>query len=164
MRQQRNHVNADRPLHFYVGEMNVICRHCQALRFPRESLNCCHNGKVSLPPLQEHPVIFRQFFYGDNREASNFRNKIRRYNSAFAFASFGANMKPPPGRGPCCFRLQGQIYHYATNLHPNETDGRKYGQLYITETNQAIRTRANATENSNCILSVFLTDFACYGK
>ncbi|KAF2354778.1 hypothetical protein FHG87_014467 [Trinorchestia longiramus] len=85
----------------------------------------------------------------------NFRQNKRNYNSAFAFASFGANIEPPLGRGPYCFRLQGQTYHYASNLHADDPDERRYGQLYILETNEAIQTRANALESANCLVSVF---------
>ncbi|KAF2347263.1 hypothetical protein FHG87_021981 [Trinorchestia longiramus] len=86
-----------------TGAMDVRCQFCGALRFQREQLNC-HNGKVSLPPLQEYPANLRLLFDADGAEGSNFRQNIRNYNSAFAFLSFGANITPPPGRGPYCFR------------------------------------------------------------
>ncbi|KAF2347329.1 hypothetical protein FHG87_021916 [Trinorchestia longiramus] len=69
------------------------------LRFQREQLNC-HHGKGLLPPLQEYPENLRLLFDVDGAEGSNFRQNIRNYNSTFAFASFGANIRPPPGRGP----------------------------------------------------------------
>ncbi|KAF2353296.1 hypothetical protein FHG87_015951 [Trinorchestia longiramus] len=72
-------------------------------------------------------------------KAVTHRQNIRNYNSAFAFASFSASIKPPPGRGPYCFRLQGQTYHYASNLHADDPEERRYGQLYILETNEAIK-------------------------
>ncbi|XP_014781602.1 uncharacterized protein LOC106877253 [Octopus bimaculoides] len=122
VQQQRNAIKEDQTLGFHIGDMNVICRYCGALRFSREILNCCHKGKVLIPALEENPGNLKQLFDINNHEGSNFRNNIRRkYNSAFASASFGANIKPPPGPGPYCFRLQGQIYHYTSNLHPNET-------------------------------------------
>ena len=43
---------------YYIGALNVRCQFCGALRFQREQLNCCHNGKVSLPSLQEYPRKF----------------------------------------------------------------------------------------------------------
>ncbi|KAF2345203.1 Hemocyanin N-terminal [Trinorchestia longiramus] len=58
----------------------------------------------------------------------NFRQNIRNYNSAFAFASFSANIRHPPGRGQYCFGLQGQTYHYASNLHADDTEERRYSQ------------------------------------
>ncbi|KAF2365688.1 Phoxous domain [Trinorchestia longiramus] len=94
-------------------------------------------------------------YKGVGHEGSNFRQNIRNYNPAFAFASFGAIIRPPPGREPYCFRLQGQTCHYASNLHGDDPEERRYGQLYILETNEAIQTRANAHENANCLVSVF---------
>ncbi|KAF2345947.1 hypothetical protein FHG87_023298 [Trinorchestia longiramus] len=90
----------------YTGAMGVRCQFCGALRFQREQLNCCHNEKVSLPPLQEYPEILSLLFDADGAEGSNFRQNIRNYNSAFAFASFGANIRPPSGRGPYSFRYK----------------------------------------------------------
>ncbi|KAF2369120.1 hypothetical protein FHG87_000128 [Trinorchestia longiramus] len=107
-----------------TGAMDVRCQFCGALRFQREQLNCCHNGKVSLPPLQEYSENLRLLFDAHGAEGSNFRQNIRNYNSAFTFASFGANIRPPPGRGPYCFRLQGQTYHYGSNLHADDLEER----------------------------------------
>ena len=73
-----------------VGPMTTQCQHCQALRFPRESLNCCHSGKVSLPALADYPQPLKDLFTSTSSEARNFRENIRKYNSAFSFASFGA--------------------------------------------------------------------------
>ena len=154
VQHHRNAVNIEHQI-YYIGSLDVRCQFCGALRFQREQLNCCHNGKVSLPPLQDYPEDLRLLFDADNAESSNFRHNIRKYNSAFAFASFGANIRPPPGRGPYCFRLQGQTYHCASNLHANDLEERRYGQLYIIETDEAIQTRANAHENANCLVSVF---------
>ncbi|KAF2368082.1 hypothetical protein FHG87_001166 [Trinorchestia longiramus] len=139
----------------YTGAMDVRCQFCEALRFQREQLNCCHNGKVSLPPLQEYPKNLRLLVVADSAEGSNFRQNIRNYNSAFAFATFGVNIRPPPRRGAYCFRLQGQTYHYASNLHADDPEERRYGQLYILETNEAIQTRAIGHENANCLVSAF---------
>ena len=53
----------------YLGPM-TFCQHCQALIFPIESLNCCHNGKVSLPPLGEYPSPLKDLFTGSNTTES----------------------------------------------------------------------------------------------
>ena len=37
------------PDYKYLGEMNYICQHCGAKKFPDEThFLCCHNGKVVL--------------------------------------------------------------------------------------------------------------------
>jgi hypothetical protein len=76
----------------YLGPMTRVCEHCQALRFQTEALNCCHNGKVSLPSLGNYPAPLKDLFTGSSTEAINFRENIRQYayNSSFSFASFAA--------------------------------------------------------------------------
>ena len=67
----------------YLGPMTRVSQHCKALRFPSEPLNCCHNGKVSLPLLGDYPLPLKDLFTGSNTaESSNFQD-----NSAFSFAS-----------------------------------------------------------------------------
>jgi len=39
-----------------IGQMDVICLHCNAKKFPNEAPGmCCCNGKVSLPQLRDPP-------------------------------------------------------------------------------------------------------------
>jgi len=140
-------------IQYNIGEMNVNCSHCGALRFTSESFNCCHNGKVSLPNLQEYPAQLKRSFDINDHEEAKFREYIRNYNSAFAFASFGANISLPPGRGPYCFRLHGQTYHHVSSLHPGDNDAGKYGQLYIIDGQEAVQARFVAPENGNCLQS-----------
>ncbi|KAF2346468.1 hypothetical protein FHG87_022775 [Trinorchestia longiramus] len=121
--------------------MNVMCRFCSAFRFQGELLNCCHNGKVRLPSLQECPLLLRRLLECDNHEARNYRDNIRNYNAAFSFASFGADVIMPPGRGPYCFRLQSHTYHFISGFHLNNNERRKYGQVYILDSAEAIQTK-----------------------
>lgn len=130
--------------------MSQSCEYCHALRFPQESLNCCHNGKVRLPPLSNYPDELKELILGSSVQAKNFRTNIRRYNSAFAFASFGAQTASVPGRGTYCFRIHGQIYHHTNTLHPSEGRSPEYGQLYIIEGEQAITTRMGNEANQPC--------------
>jgi hypothetical protein len=39
-----------------------------------------------------------------------------------AIASMGAEVKSPPGNGPCCFRTLSQIYHLVSQLYPNDAN------------------------------------------
>ncbi|KAF2363467.1 hypothetical protein FHG87_005777 [Trinorchestia longiramus] len=63
----------------YTGAMDVRCQFSGALRFQREQLNCCHNGKFSLLPLQEYPENLRLLFDADGAVGSNFKQNIRNY-------------------------------------------------------------------------------------
>ncbi len=149
---------------YYVGAMNVTCNFCQALRFPNERLNCCHNGKVILTELAPYPPEMHQLISGNNTQARHFQDNIRRYNSAFAFASFGAQISVAQGRGPYSFRIHGQIYHRSGTLHPHGNDLPSYSQLYILEGHQAVEARMQQPQNKPCqrqimnILSVFLKE------
>ena len=130
--------------------MDVVCQFCGAYRFRGEELNCCHNGKVLLPPLPEYPPEFQQLLTSNNEQSRNFKENIRQYNSSVSFASFGAKTATPPGRGPYTFRLHGQIYHRAGCLHPPDTAAPSYSQLYIIEANHAIQARLQHAQNQHC--------------
>ena len=134
----------------YIGPMNNVCEYCNALRFTNESLNCCHNGKVSLPELSPYPEELKDLLINNSVQAKNFRDYIRQYNSAFAFASLGANIDKITTRGPYCFRIHGQIYHQTGCLHPSEKNNHQYGQLYILEGDQAVASRMKIQKNCHC--------------
>ena len=138
-------LSSDFNLH-YLGPMSQLCPYCNAFRFPKELLNCCHNGKVAIDTF-DYPDSLKNL-YGDKQ----FLNKIRSYNNVFAFASLGAQMLSPPGFGPYCFRIHGQIYHRTSTLHPNGNDRRRYGQVYIMDGAEAVEERS--TQDSSLSTAV----------
>ena len=77
---------------FTPGSMDIMCQHCGALRFGKETLNCCHNGKVCLEQLSEYPAELR-----DLLKSNNFLDNVRAYNSGVAFSSMGAQLALPQG-------------------------------------------------------------------
>ena len=78
--------------------MTSVCENYHALKFEDEkSFKCCHEGKVSLPNLEPYPQELSDLMLEDTAQGKNFRANIRQFNSAFSFASFGANIAPPPG-------------------------------------------------------------------
>ena len=142
--------NADARIEpFSIGEMNLRCEHCGAYKFRNESFNCCTNGKVLLPPLQPYPEELKPLFDGRDEESVSFLKNIRNYNCAFSFISFGVKLAVPVGRGPYCFRVQGQTYHMTTTLHP-QNERPQYGQLYIIDANEALQYRMEAPANQQC--------------
>ena len=130
--------------------MNNVCLYCNALSFTNEPLNCCHNGKVNLLKLSEYLEELKDLLLTNSTQAKNFREHIRRYNSAFAFASLGANINKITTRAPCCFPIHGQIYHRTGCLHPPEGNDHQYGQAYILEGDQAVASRMKIPENCHC--------------
>ncbi len=135
---------------FSIGKMDIICAFCEAYRFPKERLNCCHDGKVLLSSLPTYPPEMHELFTSNSALSKNFMENIRQYNSSVSFASFGAQLSTPTGRGPYTFRLHGQIYHRIGSLHPNNNSPPVYSQLYIIETRQAVKARLEFENNHGC--------------
>ncbi|XP_064643098.1 uncharacterized protein LOC135497266 [Lineus longissimus] len=142
---------------FRLGPMSETCKDCAALRFSSENFNCCHNGKVSLPPLPPYPPELQNLFMANDAQSKNFMENIRQYNSSVSFASFGGHVVRPSGRGPYTFRLHGQLYHRAGSLHPPDDTPHTYSQLYILEASQAIEGRLQQPPNANCRQDVMAT-------
>ena len=128
--------------------MNNTCLYCNALCVPNEALNCCHNGKVSLPQLSTYPEELKNLLMSYSSQVKNFRQHIRQYNSAFA--SLGANIDKITTRRPYCFRIHNQIYHQTGCLHPADGNDYWYGQVYTLEGDQAVTSRMKIPENCCC--------------
>ena len=84
-----------------IGDMVHICKHCNSYNFLDEVINdnkgghfksCCHNGKVKLPKFAEIPNIIKNLFTNKDKESKEFKEHIRNYNSACAFASMSSNL------------------------------------------------------------------------
>ena len=135
---------------FSLGKMDQKCIYCGALYFRGENVNCCHKGKVELPPLAPYPQEFRNLLTSHNAQSTHFQDQIRQYNSSMAFASFVGGVSPRQGRGPYTFRLHGQLYHRAGSLHPLEGQTPSYSQLYIIEGEQAVETHLANKHNEKC--------------
>ncbi|XP_021960165.1 uncharacterized protein LOC110856031 [Folsomia candida] len=140
----------------YCGKMSIICASCSSRNFPGEVTSndtsftkCCQKGKVGLPPVRTTDLL-ETLMKGQHEKSKNFMEYIRSFNSSLAFASVGANLTSPPGHGPYCFRIHGQIYHRAGTLHPEEGQPRKFAQLYILDSGLAAEQRLSLTENSKC--------------
>lgn len=122
----------------YCGELDVICTNCNALYFHTQQSadhifsQCCSKGKIIMQSIKVAPLI-ESLMTGTHKHSKNFKENIRSLNSSLAFASMGANITPPPGYGPYCFRINGEIYHRTASLHPSNEDNRKFAQLYILD-------------------------------
>jgi hypothetical protein len=144
----------------YCGQMNTICSHCCSKNFLKEKPSdgnftyCCHKGKVRLEQLTQTPQLLKDLLTGNHQKSCNFRDNIRSFNSAFAFASMGANIAAPAGTGPYCFRIHGQIYHRTGTLHPADDEERSFSQIYILDSEEALKQRSNRPENIDCDLDL----------
>ena len=92
----------------------------------------------------------------NSAQAKRFRKSIRLYNNAFGFASLGANIRRPPGNGPPCFRICGQLFHrYGALIDENQAPN--YSQLYIIEAANALNLRMANPANRDCDREVMET-------
>ncbi|GFV08864.1 helitron_like_N domain-containing protein [Trichonephila clavipes] len=68
---------------------------------------------------------------GSHDLSQHFRKNVRSYKSGMSFASMGAQIARPAGRGAYCFKLHGQIYLRTSHLHPAQEEEEKFAQLYV---------------------------------
>lgn len=136
-----------------LGSMDVLCTNCNARHFQTEMTTrktfsgCCSAGRVVLPDLYPYPESFKNYILLHTEDGKNFRENIRKYNSAVAFASFGYQPRKFEG-GPPVFIVHGQVHH----LTQNGLNGEKplYSQLYFLDPEFANDERMNNANNKPC--------------
>ena len=108
---------------------------------------CCGNGKVQLPTLKHPPQLLQNLLLDrHSKQAKNFHENLRMYNSMFAFTSPGMKFdkKVNGGRGPPILRLQGQPCHRIGSMLPKDGDAPKFAQLYIYDTDNEVANRIHS--------------------
>lgn len=147
-----------------LGRMDVRCPSCDALHWDGERLSassrtnpkfgtCCDSGKVSLPLLPDPPAALRQLFTDETRDAKQFREHIRQYNSAFAFISLGVdvdetiNGRDRSNPAPYVFRIHGELCHRSGSLLPGPGRAPRYAQTYIYDPRAALDERQRRNTN-----------------
>lgn len=142
-----------------IGPLNVVCSHCQALKFASETPGlCCMGGKVKLTPLTPPPEPLKTLLSGETPESNNFLKNIQKYNGCFQMTSFGAQVIDEHGFNPTFkvmssskkwhllhfgtlnsshlhlpsnIQIQGQIHHRAGSLLPQPNQDHKFLQIYF---------------------------------
>ena len=103
--------------------------------------HCCQNGKVQLDALRPLPEVLHDLLVGSDPGSRHFPARIREYNAALSFASFGADISFPPGHGPPVFRVHGAVYHASRAIEVDGDGQGKYAQLYLYDHGEALRAR-----------------------
>lgn len=84
-----------------IGQLNVVCGHCQALKFASETPGlCCMGGKVKLTPLIPPTEPLKTLLSGETPESNHFLKNIQKYNACFQMTSFGAQVIAQHGFNP----------------------------------------------------------------
>ena len=140
--------------------MDQVCQHCNSFNFKDEKTSdgdftsCCHKGKVQLPLFQNTPIEIVKLLTEDNQESKNFRENIRNYNTANAFASTVCKMDENlmKKKGTYLFRINGEVNHYTSqSLNPQVDQDPTYSQLYFLDSSEATEVRMKNRANSKCL-------------
>ncbi|XP_067630863.1 uncharacterized protein [Eurosta solidaginis] len=121
-----------------IGQMSVVCQHCNAVKFQKESPGLCYaGGKVKLPELLPPPEPLFQLLYGDSPNSRHFLQHTKMYNDCFQMTSFGGeivneqNYNPTFKSVPPIIHVHGQIFNLAGSLLPHQVQEHKYLQIYF---------------------------------
>ena len=121
------------PLYGNIGDMDVICVKCGALKFKFETKSvCCCNGKVILNPFPTLPAFLQDLINGESPKSTHFLSHIREYNNCFAMTSFAHREAQVPGWNPS-FRVEGNVYHLIGSLLPQTETQAKFLQVYFLD-------------------------------
>jgi hypothetical protein len=107
-----------------LGTMSISCPFCLALHWRSEGVgynanghpvfeSCCKKG-TSLQPLPSPPPLLPHLLQSNSVDATDFRSRIRSYNSALCYTSFAHRPDPrlQSYEHNYIFQLQGTVYHY----------------------------------------------------
>ena len=134
-----------------LGSMDQICAECNAKHWigelPGECtannrywMKCCLAGRVKVDLLREPPAFLKDLFDDLSSRGRHFRDNIRRYNSAFAFASLKCDVIDG-NVGNMPFKIHGQMYHQQGPLTTDDGTAPRYAQLYIYDPQYAASMR-----------------------
>ncbi|XP_067643522.1 uncharacterized protein [Eurosta solidaginis] len=138
-----------------IGQMSVVCQHCNAVKFQKEPpALCCAGGKVKLPELLPPPEPLFQLLYGESPNSRHFLQHTKMYNDCFQMTSFGGEIVNEQNYNPT-FKVHVQIFHLAGSLLTHQAQERKYLQIYFLgdshdELNRVLSS-TNTMTSSNCL-------------
>ncbi|XP_067643389.1 uncharacterized protein [Eurosta solidaginis] len=141
-----------------IGQMSVVCQHCNAVKFQKEPPGlCCAGGKVKLPELLPPPEPLFQLLYGESPNSRHFLQHTKMYNDCFQMTSFGGEIVNEHNYN-LTFKVHVQIFHLAGSLLPHQVQEHKYLQIYFLgdshdELNRrcTIFNATNTMTSSNCL-------------
>jgi hypothetical protein len=131
--------------YFNVGSMTKECNDCSALHYQKECVGsmCCSQGKVRIPLCSDPPAFLKHLLSGESVESNRFLKKIRAYNTALSFASFGADIVSGIGGGPTAFKIHGTFYHHLSSVAPRDGSRSNFAQLFLLDDMEATNERIN---------------------
>ena len=115
-----------------IGNMDIICDYCNALKFGKEtSSSCCSNGKVLLDMFPRPPHEIDNLWRADTSEGRVFRENTRSINNAVCLTSikvkqrnFGTEFNPS-------VIFLGKVQQFAGPLQAADGEKPCFSQLYV---------------------------------
>ena len=113
-----------------IGRMDVLCQHCGARKYKRETPgSCCSNGKVAPPPFPRPPEKLMELWKGNGVKANLFRKFAREMNNAVSLSSVKVAEKRFDRFTPSVI-FHGKVHHRVGALLPEDGDTARFAQLY----------------------------------
>jgi len=114
-----------------IGSMSKTCSKCFVKKWRDEPNGmCCAGGKVIILDIEEPPQLLNSLLKSNHTYSTHFLNNIRKYNTQFQMASFGAK-EIREGNFMPTFKIEGQIYHLIGSLLPKTGQSLKCLQIYF---------------------------------
>ena len=141
-----------------IGKMDYVHGECGAFKdevhkYINKGSNqlcfsmCCSYGHVKVSPVSEPPNLLKTLLLRNSSRSNHFLRNIRAYNSAFASMTLTGHEYKFHGKGPYCFRINGQIYHKISQLLPEPGQEHKFSQIYLYDPATEVNTRLNLFSN-----------------
>ena len=132
-----------------IGDMDVICPHCSALKFKNETPSmCCNSGKLNLQPFPAPPEPFLRLFRPDQfpdadaAKSKIFIKYIRSLNNGLCLSSLKMNEQRFGNYNPTVI-VQGQVHQYAGPLQARDGETPVFAQLYVQDPSLEFTTRVH---------------------
>lgn len=168
----------------YLGPMDVMCHHCQALFFRGELQSCCKNGQLTpklFPKLLEFENIsqpLKDLYDGRSEYSDEFFSTIRGTNTNFACTSFGISdglERDQAIQTDCKFGgfsivIHGQLYHQISPLMPHGKTAPTFSQILFYDNQcEELKRRQEILSKSgvNCsqeLLNLIQQELHCHNQ
>ena len=115
-----------------IGDMDIVCQYCSALKFKKEtSSTCCGNGKVLLDPFPVPPPEINTLWHANTTEGRVFRENARPINNAVCLSSIKVkNRQFANGFNPNVI-FEGKVQQLVGPLQAAEGEKPCFSQLYV---------------------------------
>ena len=124
-----------------IGEMDLECGKCGAMKFKNENFAvCCGDGKVKPPPFPKPPQEINDLWFGNTPDAKLFRANSRSLNNAVCLSSLVVQEKKIKGFSPTVI-FQGRVIHQMGPLQAAPGVQPRFAQVYVLDPSLETTTR-----------------------